>query len=715
MDFVRPSLFVRSLTLAFTLCSAIEALAAPAILNYQAKLTDSNNVPLNTVANVTFTFWDSATTGTQLGNGFSDTDSVSVVNGVCSTDIGDDPSNPIPLSVFSSSSVWLNVNVNGSDLVPRNRVAGSAYALNALSIFGYAYEIVEVTDNAITNGTNLLAAYERAKSLKPHGQIRSDTNRAVLLVPPGNYDLGKGELFLDGDSLDLVGMSSTPDDQHIYGSANGPGTGVLGQGSNFLHIENLFVECTTHTGSLSYTSNDPAAYFPESNINGTVVRNCKFKADDSHAWGMRLGIEYSGTYIDCSSGDGAFGAFGIASGTFTNCTGITVAFGGKGTASGTFTNCSGNTYSFGGSGSGGGVASGTFTNCVGGGGAFAGGNANSISGTFYHCVALGGAFGDGGTGINAKFYHCTTGPNSFPSGGTFTAVACVLNGAPYPPSSALELLGPSYTIVQVTNNAVTNGSNLLSAYTRTKTLHPNGQDLSTTNRGTLMVPPGSYNLGSSQLTLDTNYVDVVGLSSQRRDQYIFGTAGPSDAGVVGQPASDVRIENLYVECTRNTGSLSGFSTDPAAYYPGSNLPATVVRNCEFKADETHAWSMRVAMIYSGTYTDCVAGKSSYGGNSGTASGTFTNCSGGDFSFAGVGGLASGNFVRCSGLTSAFGGGNGSASGVFINCVGGDSSFAGSTGNGTGAKFSYCNGGPNSFTTAGSPLVLYCIRNGAAYP
>jgi hypothetical protein len=134
-----------------------------------------------------------------------------------------------------------------------------------------------------------------------------------------------------------------------------------------------------------------------------------------------------------------------------------------------------------------------------------------------------------------------------------------------------------------------------------------------------------------------------------------------------QTANDVRLENLWVECTRSGGGLNYDATDPAAYFPDSNRPLTEVRNCAFTADDANARSMRIGITYSGKYTECTGGFYAFGGG-GTASGTFTNCTGGPFAF-GSGGTASGTFTNCTGGPFAFGGLNGSTlNGRFVGCT-----------------------------------------------
>lgn len=403
----------RLLFCALALCS--QALyAAPALLNYEAKLTNSSNQPTTTPVTLTFTFWDAASGGNQLGSGFSDDDVVTPnAAGVVSTQVGDDPGAGIPPSVFAFDSVWLKVQVNGTNLDPRTRVTAAAYALNALSLYGAAYQVVEVTNDAAKNGQNLVAAYARVKLLTPHGQALSADNRAVVLVPPGRYDMGTGQLTMDTQFVDLVGLSTARDDQHIFGTANGQQTGVLRQTANDVRIENLLIDCTRSSGGVSVTGLDQCAYLPDDNLTATVVRNCRFKADDTNAFGMKLAGIYAGTYENCVAQNYAFGGhLGIASGTFTNCSGG-FAFAGAGTvASGTFTNCTGGQYAFAGSNGSGGTASGTFINCTGSNTSFGG--------------------GPGTTAASGKFYYCNAGGNSYPSSGTPTLLYCIRSGAVYP-------------------------------------------------------------------------------------------------------------------------------------------------------------------------------------------------------------------------------------------------------------------------------------------
>ena len=89
---------------------------------------------------------------------------------------------------------------------------------------------------------------------------------------------------------------------------------------------------------------------------------------------------------------------------------------------------------------------------------------------------------------------------------------------------------------------------MLEKYYEAKALTPNGQPLSNSNRAAVFVPPGRYDLGTAVLVLDTEFVDLVGLSSARENQWILGESNGRGTGVVVQTANDVHIENLTVEC-----------------------------------------------------------------------------------------------------------------------------------------------------------------------
>ena len=320
------------------------------------------------------------------------------------------------LDAKANAADFSNVD-NTSDLDKPVSTATQALLDGKLPRISEAYVVVEVTANVLTNGANLRNAYDAAKALTPFGSALSATNRAVVLVPPGRYNLGDSALIINADFVDLVGMSTSRDNQYIYRNS---GT-VLSQSASDVRIENLVFH---YTGSAdtSYAYN-PTVFWTDVTIRigspaATRIRNCEFRASNRI---MPRGATFAGFYEDCvADGEYVFGSgsretafgtlYGTASGTFINCTGGNYSFGANGTASGTFTNCSGGNFAFGG----GGTASGVFTHCTGGSRAFGGfGTANGI---FRNCTGDQYAFGgDGGNTMGGSFYSCHMTGNNYNS------------------------------------------------------------------------------------------------------------------------------------------------------------------------------------------------------------------------------------------------------------------------------------------------------------
>ncbi|CAN5327480.1 hypothetical protein BH09VER1_BH09VER1_49020 [soil metagenome] len=245
----------------------------------------------------------------------------------------------------------------------------------------------------------------------------------------------------------------------------------------------------------------------------------------------------------------------------------------------------------------------------------------------------------------------------------------------------------AYVIVSTSDSAAANGTALLVAYAAAATLAPGGSALSRTNRACVVVPPGNYDLGTSQLLLDAEFVDLVGLTTNRRVQSIHSTTASAGQGTIRQTANDVVIQNLYL-ANFASPDASYSSATSAAYFPDSDLPATRLKNVEFYTEDSGVgpFSTRAYVTYSGTYEDCVASNVFAGGaaeGSGTAvvSGIFRRCEGGDFSFAGGAGLTlTGQLFDCEGGLDSFGqnGGSIGSGALLMNCRTAAGSFADST-------------------------------------
>jgi hypothetical protein len=248
-------------------------------------------------------------------------------------------------------------------------------------------------------------------------------------------------------------------------------------------------------------------------------------------------------------------------------------------------------------------------------------------------------------------------------------------------SSALQSSGDNYVLVQP-------GDDLASKYAEAKAKSP-----SASNRITVFIIPGTYSL-SSELAIDAEYVDLVGLGAQFQSPAVI-------------------VSNNTLNVTASDVKVSGISVGTQAFKIGNNKPLQLFENCK----GTGNGSFQTGVSNSaGTYINCVGGYGSFGGDGATASGVFINCISGGDSFGGAGGIASGKFINCVGIDASFGGG-GTASGEFENCIGGAYSFAGA--GTTSGIFKNCTGGASGFggdggTLSGELISCRLIGAGATY-
>ena len=229
---------------------------------------------------------------------------------------------------------------------------------------GYNYVICETVNNgvdpaadAIINGTNLVNAYAIAKTLDVG--TKSATNRVVVLLMPGDYDLSSSQLVLDTSFIDIVGISTNPYNTKLRSStqiyviqyssvvdsalknlflynASAGGTyifdddGGLGDGS-YLRWENLilsgfvFYDTSTYgfTNIYGEFKNikvlDNCYSFVSDGIIDGIFDNIEV-GDNAYAFYTIGGGDIIGTYSNIEIGDGsfAFQADGGISGRYEN-------------------------------------------------------------------------------------------------------------------------------------------------------------------------------------------------------------------------------------------------------------------------------------------------------------------------------------------------------------------------------------------------------------
>ena len=120
----RLTLVIASLFLACV--AALPCLAAPpGIVNYQGRLVQGTNL-VNANVSVVLRVFDAASVGSLL---FADSIVVTVVDGLYATWIGDNSIAGSMDNVVAASNAWLEVEINGQTLSPREQLGSVPYAL----------------------------------------------------------------------------------------------------------------------------------------------------------------------------------------------------------------------------------------------------------------------------------------------------------------------------------------------------------------------------------------------------------------------------------------------------------------------------------------------------------------------------------------------------------------------------------------------------------
>jgi len=254
---------------------------------------------------------------------------------------------------------------------------------------GNAYVMAEVGANPEANGRSLVAAYAKARAMRPHGEALSTRNRVTLFVFPGRYVLGDGALVIDTPYVDVIGLGD-PGAIRL----ESPGNTLIQLADNVI-LENLTLYSSSASAP-SFGPQDKAAYFPESNLAGTVIKNCTFTGENN-GWGMRLGITYAGKYLNSDCSQRGWGGPGIFSGAALNCSAGDFSFGAGGVFSGAATNCRAGLGSFGT-----GAFRGIAKNCTAGHGSFGG------TGHLIGCEVTGGI--NSTVVTTGKLTDCRIGP-----------------------------------------------------------------------------------------------------------------------------------------------------------------------------------------------------------------------------------------------------------------------------------------------------------------
>jgi len=232
-------------------------------------------------------------------------------------------------------------------------------------------------------------------------------------------------------------------------------------------------------------------------------------------------------------------------------------------------------------------------------------------------------------------------------------------------------LNSQSTVVVTANGTPTsNGNTLLSAYQAAKTLTPYNSALSTTNRATVLLSPGLYDLGFQTVSANIQYVDLVGVAFPQ-DTIITSSCNTPYSGTLYRTANDIKVCNVTLQNSSTATNVYNNSDPAALAVPMFNTLSSAIFTNVIFVGLNNGYSMSINAPFGDTYNNCIGGNYSFGSmisgyntSLGQSTGIFNNCIGGQYSFGGA--------QQVVGATTPIA----YSSGTYTNCIASDYSFGG---------------------------------------
>ena len=106
--------------------------SVPHLISYQGALSDGNGNPINGNKNITVKVYSTASGGTAIWTEAHN--NLAVADGIFTVLLGSN--SPLPDTLFDAPNRWLEINVEGVTLTPRQQFTSVPYALNAETLDG---------------------------------------------------------------------------------------------------------------------------------------------------------------------------------------------------------------------------------------------------------------------------------------------------------------------------------------------------------------------------------------------------------------------------------------------------------------------------------------------------------------------------------------------------------------------------------------------------
>ena len=269
-----------SITLLLVMASSTAYAAIPQKINYQGYLTDPQGTTIDTTVSIVFSLYSQSSGGTAL---WTETQTVTVTDGVFSTDLGD----TTPITLPFDTPYYLGTSIGSdSEMTPRQPLTSVGYAFRAK-------EADSVKDNAVT--TAVIADDAVITDKVADDAISGDkiapatiTSSNIANGAVGSSQIGDGAIATEDLTDDAVTVDKLFPNviSSINGITNDGGNVALEPGSNITIIPdddaNTITIATTGGGNSLWTESGGNVYRDSGNVGiGTTNPQAKlsFGAD----------------------------------------------------------------------------------------------------------------------------------------------------------------------------------------------------------------------------------------------------------------------------------------------------------------------------------------------------------------------------------------------------------------------------------------------------
>ena len=220
------------ISLAALFAASLSYADVPQLINYQGRLLNGSNL-VNGSVGLSLRLFNVLSGGTAQ---YEDSNSVTVVDGLYSTYMGDNTTMGSLTNALTNTAVYVEVAVNGTALSPRERLASVAYALVAANGGGMIGDSQLSTNVALLNRTNQVFSGDIAgprlkignapNVLSSYSSVAAGdgnsigTNSANSIIGGGSYNTiqpSAGNSVLGGGCNNIIGTNSW---QSFLGSGN---------------------------------------------------------------------------------------------------------------------------------------------------------------------------------------------------------------------------------------------------------------------------------------------------------------------------------------------------------------------------------------------------------------------------------------------------------------------------------------------------------------